>query len=94
MKLCRVNQLAGFLTQAFVAWVLLAALAALVWPAGFIWFQPYIVPGLGLIMFGMGMALTPADFKRVAEQPYAIGVGLAAQFLIMPLAAAGISKVF
>jgi bile acid:Na+ symporter, BASS family len=51
------------------------------------------VPGLGVIMFGMGITLTPTDFKRVATQPYAVGVGLAAQFLIMPFAA-GISKVF
>jgi BASS family bile acid:Na+ symporter len=75
-------------------WVALATAAALIWPAGFTWFQPLIVPGLGLIMFGMGITLTPADFKRVAGQPYAVGVGLAAQFLIMPLAAAGISKSF
>lgn len=68
--------------------------AALVWPAGFTWFQPFIVPGLGLIMFGMGMALTPADFKRVAKQPYAVGVGLAAQFFIMPVAAVVIAKTF
>lgn len=94
MNLSRIDRLAGFLTQAFIVWVALAAAAALLWPPGFIWFQPFIVPGLGLIMFGMGTALTPADFKRVAEQPYAIGVGLAAQFLVMPLAAAGISKIF
>jgi bile acid:Na+ symporter, BASS family len=90
----RVNQLADYVTQAFVAWVALAAVAALIWPGGFTWFQPLIVPGLGLIMFGMGTTLTPADFKRAAGQPYAVGVGLAAQFFIMPLAAAGISKVF
>jgi BASS family bile acid:Na+ symporter len=94
LNLSRIDQLAGLLTQGFVVWVALAAAAALLWPAGFTWFQPLIVPGLGLIMFGMGTALTPADFKRVAEQPYAVGVGLAAQFLIMPLAAAGIAKIF
>jgi BASS family bile acid:Na+ symporter len=94
LELSRVNQLADFVTQAFVVWVMLAAAAALIWPAGFTWFQPLIVPGLGLIMFGMGITLTPADFRRVAKQPYAVGVGLAAQFLIMPFAAAGISKIF
>ena len=72
----------------------LAAVAALAWPAAFVWFQPLIVPGLGLIMFGMGISLTPADFKRVAAEPYPILVGLAAQFLIMPFSAAAISKVF
>jgi BASS family bile acid:Na+ symporter len=83
---------ADFIIRFFVLWVALAAVAALMWPAAFTRFQPLIVPGLGVIMFGMGITLTPADFKRVAAQPYPVGVGLAAQFLIMPLAAAGISK--
>jgi bile acid:Na+ symporter, BASS family len=89
-----VNRSADFVVRFFVVWVLLAAAGALIWPAGFMWFQPLIVPGLGLIMFGMGITLTPADFKRVAKQPYPVGVGLIAQFLIMPFAAAGISKIF
>ena len=46
------------------------------------------------IMFGMGTALTLADFKRVAEQPYPVAVGLVAQFLIMPFMAAAIAKIF
>lgn len=88
------NRSADFVVRFFVVWVVLATGAALIWPAAFAWFQPLIVSGLGLIMFGMGITLTPADFKRVARQPYAVGVGLMAQFLIMPLAAAGISKLF
>ena len=72
----------------------LAAVAALIWPAGFTWFQPLIIPGLGVIMFGVGTALTIADFKRVAEQPYPVAVGLVAQFLIMPFMAAAIAKLF
>ena len=75
-------------------WVLLAAVSALIWPAGFTWFQPLIIPGLGVIMFGMGTTLTLADFKRVAEQPYPVVVGLVAQFLIMPFMAAAIAKIF
>jgi BASS family bile acid:Na+ symporter len=68
----------------FLVWVIAAAAAALRWPGAFTWFQPYIVVALGVIMFGMGMTLTVADFKRVAEKPYAVGVGLFAQYLIMP----------
>ena len=94
MDYSRINRIARIVTQLFVVWVTLASAVALVWPAGFTWFQPLIVPGLGLIMFGMGMALTPADFKRLAEQPYAVAVGLLAQFLIMPLVAAVIAKIF
>ena len=72
--------------------MILTAGAALIWPAGFTWFQPLIIPGLGVIMFGMGTALTLADFKRVAEQPYPVAVGLVAQFVIMPVLAAAIAK--
>jgi BASS family bile acid:Na+ symporter len=89
-----ISPFADFIVRWFVVWVALAAAAALIWPAAFTWVQPLIIPGLGAIMFGMGVTLTPADFKRVARQPYAVGVGLAAQFLIMPLAAAGIAKLF
>lgn len=70
------DRIAGAVTQLFVLWVVAASALALVWPAGFTWFQPLIVPGLGLIMFGMGMALTPADFKRVAKEPFAVAVGI------------------
>jgi predicted Na+-dependent transporter len=89
-----VNRSAESVVRFFVLWVFLAGVAALFWPAGFTWFQPLIIPGLGVIMFGMGTALTLADFKQVAEQPYPVAVGLVAQFLIMPSMAAAIAKLF
>jgi BASS family bile acid:Na+ symporter len=88
----RLRHITDWATKLFVVWVLAAAVAAMVWPSGFRWFAPYIVPALGVIMFGMGITLTPADFKRVAEQPYAVGVGVAAQFVVMPLWAALLAK--
>ncbi len=94
MDLPAVNRSADFLVRFFVVWVFLAAVGALIWPAGFIWFQPLIIPGLGVIMFGMGTTLTIADFERVAEQPYPVAIGLVAQFLIMPFAAAAVARVF
>ncbi|MDW8344134.1 MAG: bile acid:sodium symporter family protein [Verrucomicrobiae bacterium] len=72
-------------TNLFALWVIVLAAAAFQWPHAFRWFQPWIVPALGLIMFGMGATLTPADFRRVLEQPRAVAVGLGAQYLIMPL---------
>jgi BASS family bile acid:Na+ symporter len=84
-------RIANFITRWFVVWVLLAAAAALRWPAVFTWFEPWIVPGLGVIMFGMGVTLTLEDFRRVARMPYAVAVGTLSQFLIMPLCAAAIA---
>lgn len=72
-------------TNLFALWVLVVTLAALQWPEAFMWFQRWIVPALGIIMFGMGLTLTPADFRRVLQQPRAVTAGLLAQYLIMPL---------
>ncbi len=40
---------------------------------------------LATLMLGMGMTLSPADFKRVAVFPKAALVGLASQVLLLPL---------
>lgn len=48
----------------------------------------YVLPiYLMLIMAGMGMTLTPADFKRVFEYPMAATVGLIGQLMLVPIAA-------
>lgn len=39
---------------------------------------------LFIIMLGMGMALVPADFKRVARFPGAVALGLVLKLLVMP----------
>lgn len=39
---------------------------------------------LGVIMFGLGLDLAPADFVRVAKQPKAAAVALACQLLLLP----------
>ncbi|GGY50515.1 hypothetical protein GCM10011297_24230 [Bacterioplanes sanyensis] len=40
-----------------------------------------------LIMAGVGMSLTPADFRRVAQEPKGFFLGAACQLLILPLVA-------
>ncbi len=49
---------------------------------------------LGVIMLGLGLALTVEDFKRVVQQPKAVLVGLSCQMLLLPLACVGIAKLF
>lgn len=49
---------------------------------------------LGVIMLGLGLSLTVADFRRVLQLPRAIAVGLACQMLILPFACYGIAKAF
>ena len=49
---------------------------------------------LGVIMLGLGLSLTVADFKRVIVYPKAVAVGLACQMLILPLACLAIAHAF
>ena len=79
-------------TLLFPLWTLLGALLALLHPPLFIWFKgPLIALGLGVIMLGMGVGLTPADFVRVGRCPRAMLLGVLVQFLVMPALAAGIA---
>ncbi len=49
---------------------------------------------LGIIMFGLGLSLTPDDFRRVARHPRAVAVALACQLLLLPAICFGLVKVF
>lgn len=75
------------ITLLFPLWALLFALAAYLLPAPFVALKPYIFYLLGVVMFGMGMTLTPANFLEVLRRPGMIALGIGLQFLIMPLAA-------
>lgn len=75
--------------------VLLMAAAALLWPGviGAIK-TSWISWLLGLIMFGMGLTLKLEDFRVVFSRPKDVIVGCLAQFIIMPLLAWLLTKVF
>lgn len=45
----------------------------------------FMPAALGIIMLGLGLSLTLADFKRVAVYPRAVFVGLACQMLVLPV---------
>lgn len=68
--------------------VLLVGAVALFLPESFIWIETKTInPMLGVIMFGMGLTLSPNDFKIVLSRPKDILIGCLAQFTIMPLLA-------
>ena len=60
--------------------------------------SPLIAVGLpialAIIMFGLGLTLTVADFRRVAQTPKAVAVVLALQILLLPLVAFGLVLLF
>lgn len=67
---------------------------ALARPEHFAPLGPAIVPLLGVIMFGMGLTLRGEDFARVLRRPRVVALGVALQFLLMPLIAWGVAGAF
>src|SRR5687767_11952872 len=49
---------------------------------------------LALVMFGLGLSLTPADFARVGRQPKAVVIALALQLLVLPALCFGLVLAF
>lgn len=82
------------LTKLFPLWALFFAWLAYQFPKLFSSFPNAIVPLLMVVMFGMGMTLTWENFKDVFKSPGVIVFGVFLQYLIMPFAAVGISKLF
>lgn len=81
------------ITQLFPVWALVASALALLHPHWFTGLKAAIVPLLGLVMFGMGMSLTPANFAEVLRRPRVLALGVFLQFLLMPLLAWGLAAV-
>lgn len=79
-----IARLSAFVGKTFAIWVLLFAVLAFIVPEQFSWIAPYIVPLLGIIMFGMGLTLSKNDFAEVLKRPRLVLMGVFAQFIIMP----------
>ncbi len=82
------KKICNLLVSNMAVLVILAGVLGAFYPGLFTWIKPYIGWMLGVVMFGMGMTLTFQDFKTVFSRPMDVGIGIVAQFLIMPLAAA------
>ena len=75
---------------AFTLWVLVAVAASMNAPGAFrSWFgmdlKVLIVPLIQVITFGMGTTLSAKDFRNVLTMPWPVFIGIALQFIIMPL---------
>lgn len=91
------------ITNLFAVWTVLGVAWAWFSPADFAWVtddsirplgQPLIPVMLGIIMLGMGLTLTVADFRRVAKMPRAVIAGVVLQFTVMPLSGAVLAGLF
>ena len=80
----------------YMAFIVLAVAAlALFVPASCLWIETsWVNYLLMIVMFGMGLTMKPADFAMVFKRPKDILLGCAAQFIIMPTLAFGLSRLF
>ena len=80
----------------FMALIVIAVAAlALFKPASCSWIKTSSVNYLlGIVMFGMGLTLKAEDFKVVFSRPKEIIIGFLSQFILMPLIAFVLIKIF
>jgi len=85
----------------FTAWIIAVVALGMIYPARVLnvggfdmknkWMMLVMIQA---VMFGMGTQMKLADFAQVAKQPWAVVIGVAGQFTIMPLVGYGLTKVF
>ena len=89
------EKVSDFFGKRMAVIVLVVAAFALFVPSSCLWIQLYWVNYLLMVvMFGMGLTLRLDDFKLVFMRPKDIIIGCLSQFIIMPLLAFGLSKIF
>ena len=89
------KKICDFISRWMGVLVLLMAVIAMLVPAPFEAVGTWVVnPMLGLIMFGMGLTLSPRDFQVLLQRPKDVLIGTTAQFIVMPLMAWLLTRFF
>ena len=83
-----------FIVKNMVWLVVLVGAAGAVFPASLSWIAPQVPLLLGIVMFGMGMTIEFKDFRHLLRHPWDVGIGVLAQFTIMPLVAYLLTQAF
>lgn len=74
------------LTTLFPLWVILGTVIGIYKPSAVTWLETDLFTvGLGFLMLSMGLTLTFEDFRRCLRNPWTVGVGFLAQYLIKPI---------
>jgi BASS family bile acid:Na+ symporter len=79
-----VEKASAFVGKTFSFWVILFACFGFFAPQLFTGYKSWITPLLGLVMFGMGLTLSAADFREVARRPKDVAIGVVGHYIIMP----------
>ncbi len=94
-----VRGFATFRGFSFTIWIFAAVTSSMFFPqfftsVGSFQLKLLIIPLLQIIMFGMGSQMSLNDFTGVIKMPKGVIIGVGAHYLIMPLVAFAISKIF
>ncbi|XP_047337331.1 sodium/pyruvate cotransporter BASS2, chloroplastic [Impatiens glandulifera] len=82
----RYEQIIETLTTLFPVWVILGTIIGIYKPAAVTWLKTDLFTlGLGFLMLSMGLTLKFEDFRRCLRNPWTVGVGFLAQYLIKPI---------
>ncbi|MFC5447806.1 bile acid:sodium symporter family protein [Paenibacillus aestuarii] len=79
-----VEKVSNFVGKTFSLWVILFACLGFFAPSLFTSYKNAISPLLGIVMFGMGLTLSTADFREVFRRPKDVAIGVIGHYLIMP----------
>ena len=82
------------LTRLFPLWAILCAIVAYFSPNVFLPVSPYTSQLLMFVMFTMGVTLSIDDFKRVVTKPKAVIICTLLHYIVMPVTALILSKLF
>ncbi|RKS86823.1 BASS family bile acid:Na+ symporter [Orbus hercynius] len=82
------------LTRMFPIWAILCAVLAYMMPNLFLPIKSYTSELLMFVMFTMGVTLSVDDFKRVIVKPKAVIVCTLLHYIVMPLTALILAKLF
>lgn len=75
-----------FLTTLFPVWVILGTVIGIYKPSAVTWLETDLFTVcLGFLMLSMGLTLTFEDFRRCLRNPWTVGIGFLAQYLVKPL---------
>ena len=81
------NRVCDRFTGLMMVWVLAACAAGYLWPEALAWMKPQLEWLFALTMLGIGFVTPPGDFNEILKRPRIVGLGMIAQFGIMPLGA-------
>ena len=67
-----------FVNKTFALWVIIFGILGFIFPEIFKLVGPYVPVLLGVVMFGMGLTLSTADFREVVRRPKEVLTGVVA----------------